>query len=262
MIDGGYILQPRCFDGSDASKMPPVTREIWFYILRKVNHSDNKQFKRGQNFFSYSDIQQDLCWYSGYRKNTYSKPQITKSIRRLREGNMVETMKATRGLIITICNYDYYQNPKNYESNNEGNMKETRKKRSGRTINKNERMKECNNTPLNPPKGGNKEIIFRVVDYLNRKTNSSYKPEAKVTVKHINARIKEGFSPEDFKAVIDFKCAQWLGDADKQEFLRPKTLFCSNFEGYLNASRRKQSKINNKIETQEDIDRELKDALS
>ena len=35
---------------------------------------------------------------------------------------MVTTRRTTRGLIITICNYDFYQNPKNYESQAESQM--------------------------------------------------------------------------------------------------------------------------------------------
>jgi len=139
MIHGGYILQPRLFGESDASKMPPVTRELWFYILRKVNHKKIGKFNRGQGFFSLTDIQNDLSWYAGYRKMMYSKPQLTKSLRRLREGNMIATMKATRGVIVTVCNYDIYQDPKNYEGNAEGSMKVPRKKRPGRTKNKNDK---------------------------------------------------------------------------------------------------------------------------
>lgn len=139
MIHGGYILQPRCFDESDSSKFPPVTRELWFYLLRKVNHRDSGKFKRGQGFFCLSDIQDDLSWYVGYRKNKYSKPQLTKSLRRLREGNMIATMRATRGIIVTVLNYDTYQNPKLYEGNDEGHAKETRRKRGGHTKNKNDK---------------------------------------------------------------------------------------------------------------------------
>jgi len=135
MIKGGYILQPRLFDESEASKMPPVARELWFYLLRKVNHADNGKFKRGSGFFTLKDIQDDLCWYSGYRKNTYSKSQISKSLRKLNEGNMAETVKATRGVVVTICNYDQYQDPKNYE----GNAKDQRKKSTCYTINKNDK---------------------------------------------------------------------------------------------------------------------------
>jgi hypothetical protein len=142
MIPGGYILQPRKIDESEVSKMPPVTRELWLYILRKVSHKDNGSLKKGQGFFRLSDIQKDLSWHVGYRLETYSKPQLTKSLRRLREGNMIETMKATRGILVTVCKYSTYQDAKNYEGNDEGTTKEQRRKRRGHTINKNVKNKE------------------------------------------------------------------------------------------------------------------------
>jgi len=136
-IPGGYILQPRCIDNSDIMHEPPVVRELWFYLLRRVNHKDNGKYKRGMAFFNLGEIQEALHWYVGYRKMKYSKPQLTKSLRKLCERNMIETTKATHGIYITICKYDYYQTPKNYESNNEGNAKETRRKQDGHTKNKN-----------------------------------------------------------------------------------------------------------------------------
>lgn len=133
-VKGGYILQPRIFDSSEASKMPPVTRELWFYLLRNVNYSDNGDIKRGQGFFNLSDIQDHLSWHVGYRKMKYSKPQLTKSLRRLREESMIETTKEIRGVVVTICNFNYFQDPENYERNNEGPAKATRRKSSGITI--------------------------------------------------------------------------------------------------------------------------------
>lgn len=126
-IDGGYILLSRKIDDSDVMKMPPATREIWLYILRKVNHSEYKHLKRGENIFHYKDIADDLCWFVGYRKVKYSKNDIAKSLRRLCEGNMIDTMKATRGVIIKVLQYDIYQDPENYEGNTKDTMKAPRR---------------------------------------------------------------------------------------------------------------------------------------
>ena len=104
-----------------------------------MNHKESGKFYRGDGFFCLGDIQKDLSWMVGYRREMYSKPQLTKSLRRLREGNMVETTKATRGVFITVCNYVKYQDPKEYEGNAEGSTKEPRKKRSGITKNKNDK---------------------------------------------------------------------------------------------------------------------------
>jgi uncharacterized phage protein (TIGR02220 family) len=72
-----------------------------------------------------------------------------------------------------------------------------------------------------------------IIDYLNQKTGKKYRhSKAHLTV--IAARLKEGFTLDDCKRVIDTKTAQWLND-EKEKYLRPETLFRpSKFEGYLN----------------------------
>jgi len=205
-IPGGYILQPRCIDDSDIMHEPPVVRELWFYLLRRVNHTDQGKYKRGTGFFNLGEIQEALHWYSGYRKMKYSKPQLTKSLRKLRGRNMVETAKATHGIYITILNYSYYQDPKNYGGNSEGNAEETRRKQKGHTKNKNE--KECKNeinTPPNPPKG--ESVIYP--DWLNQKLWNEFKahrrrigkpmtPHAeKLNINKLEKFMEQGHQPDD-----------------------------------------------------------------
>ena len=80
----------------------------------------------------------------------------------------------------------------------------------------------------------NKNIYSRVVEYLNEKVGSSYKPTTKKTRDLITARMNEGFVYEDFKKVIDIKTEEWLNNKDMAKYLRPETLFSNHFEGYLN----------------------------
>lgn len=74
----------------------------------------------------------------------------------------------------------------------------------------------------------------KIIDYLNRKTNSHYRPTSKATRRLIKARYNEGFTDIDFKTVIDKKCAEWLQDSNMVQYLRPETLFGTKFEAYLN----------------------------
>ena len=53
--------------------------------------------------------------------------------------------------------------------------------------------------------------------------------------------MKEGFTIEDFKTVIDKKAAEWQG-TDFEQYLWPTTLFGTKFEGYLNAKAIKATK--------------------
>lgn len=77
-------------------------------------------------------------------------------------------------------------------------------------------------------------MIKDIVEYLNEKTGSRYRWQSKDTQKHIKARLKEGYTIDDFKKVIDIKCSQWLNDSKMSDYLRPSTLFGSKFESYLN----------------------------
>lgn len=73
-----------------------------------------------------------------------------------------------------------------------------------------------------------------IVDYLNEKVGSKFRANNKSTQQHINARLKEGYTVDDFKTVIDKMCAKWKG-TEYEEYLRPQTLFGTKFEGYLNS---------------------------
>lgn len=86
--------------------------------------------------------------------------------------------------------------------------------------------------------------IAEIVDYLNEKAGTKYRASSKTTKKHINARLSEGFTVQDFKTVIDKKCRDWLHNPEKpgmEEYLRPETLFGAKFEGYLNAPERSRN---------------------
>lgn len=78
------------------------------------------------------------------------------------------------------------------------------------------------------------EVIAEIITYLNEKTNSSYKTNIKKNQNVISARLREGFSVEDFKKVIDIKTEEWGEDRYWSRFLRPTTLFGTRFEAYLN----------------------------
>lgn len=73
-----------------------------------------------------------------------------------------------------------------------------------------------------------------IVDYLNEKTGRNFNVRTAATRKVISARLNEGYSVNDFKAVIDNMTAKWKG-TDWEQYLRPSTLFApSHFDEYLN----------------------------
>lgn len=78
-----------------------------------------------------------------------------------------------------------------------------------------------------------KEKISEIINYLNEKCGTRYRSPASETVRHINKRLSEGFSIDDFKTVIDKKSYEWMG-TEREKYLRPQTLFGTKFESYLN----------------------------
>ena len=77
------------------------------------------------------------------------------------------------------------------------------------------------------------DIYKEIINYLNDKTNNSYRHTTKKTQTLIHARTEEGFTIDDFKKVIDKKADEWMG-SEWEKYLRPETLFGTKFEGYLN----------------------------
>ena len=74
-----------------------------------------------------------------------------------------------------------------------------------------------------------------IVAYLNEKAGTNYRASSAKTKTAIHARFADGFTEDDFRTVIDKKCAEWIG-TEWEKFLRPETLFGTKFEGYLNAN--------------------------
>lgn len=83
-----------------------------------------------------------------------------------------------------------------------------------------------------------------IITYLNEKTDKKLRWDVKSNQKEIKARFNEGYTLDDFKTVIDKKYHEWGRKPTKEElqrgikdmriYLRPKTLFGSNFDVYLN----------------------------
>jgi len=53
-------------------------------------------------------------------------------------------------------------------------------------------------------------------------------------LKFINARLKEKYTLEDFKKVIEYKNKEWSAKPEMKEYLQPSTLFGNKFDQYLN----------------------------
>jgi len=209
-LTNGFILISRSLIGSDIWNRPPLYLKVWIFLLTMAQHGQYKQLKRGQLFTTANDIRDACTYYVGCRKEAPSKDQIYKvlrwmsvenstSVRKQHESNnesnnesgtkapMIAITKATHGMIITICNFNVYQDPNLYESNNEskdeGGTKATPKavRTRSRSNNINE---ECNKNDNNNPPYPLTEFSFgkaleeKILEWVRYKSEKkeSYKP--------------------------------------------------------------------------------------
>lgn len=101
------------------------------------------------------------------------------------------------------------------------------------------------NEPQTPARPKEPDPIEEIVDHLNQRAGTHYRATTSNTRKLIKARLKEGFTVDEIKLVIDKKCADWLNNPTMVEYLRPETLFGNKFESYLNAKATPQNNRNN-----------------
>ena len=100
--------------------------------------------------------------------------------------------------------------------------------------------REENNTLSNNTIDNN--IYSQIIDYLNEKANRNYRSNIPKNQRLIQARIKENFTVEDFKKVIDIKVQEWGKNEKMNKYLRPETLFGTKFESYLNEKEEKNAR--------------------
>lgn len=109
----------------------------------------------------------------------------------------------------------------------------------------NEKMEEINNNTSNEYYKNNNtidnNIYSQIIDYLNEKANRNYRSNIPKNQRLIQARIKENFTVEDFKKVIDIKVQEWGKNEKMNKYLRPETLFGTKFESYLNEKEEKNA---------------------
>lgn len=221
MLEGGFIkiyrslLKWEWYDDIN-------TKTVFLHLLLTVSIEDSKwhgiEIKRGSRVASYEVLA---------RETKLSIQQLRTSIKRLESTGEVTRHKYSKFTVFTIKNYDRFQT---VTSNATGFQQSGNKQATG-FQQQYKKVKE--------DKEDKRNIYYvEIIDYLNLKAGTSYRANSKITQSHINARLAEGFTVEDFKTVIDKKCSEWLGDSKMQQYLRPSTLFGTKFEAYLNSGKK------------------------
>jgi len=125
-FEGATIWARKTIDSDIFYKKPAEWFKIWFYIVSKVNHKDTKYFKRSQGLFKYEWIQE---------KSGVTRYQVDSFVRWAKHTKQITTQKTTRGFIITVLNYNLYQNLQTYKTDTENDTKTEMKTKHKRNIN-------------------------------------------------------------------------------------------------------------------------------
>ena len=139
MSEGFVSLHRKILQSPFWNATTPCTREVFLWLLLEANHCDRessgRMINRGQTFRTRQQIADGLAWKVGYRTEMYSLKQVDTALINLKAEKMITVEEEGeqgrknkhRGLLITICNYDYYQNPDNFKSLAKERRRETRR---------------------------------------------------------------------------------------------------------------------------------------
>lgn len=206
------------------------TFRLFMHLLLTVNY-ENKQWrgidiKRGQRLTSVNKLATEL---------NLTDRNIRTALKHLISTGEVTSETTNQYTLITVLNYNTYQQvtsemPNKRQTSDEQvtNDRQTSDNKE-RKIKKEEERKEEKNISKQVPSAEALEII----SYLNLKCGTAYRTDAKETIRLIAARLKENYTVDDIKNVIDLKSSKWL-NTDMSQYLRPITLFGSKFEYYYN----------------------------
>jgi uncharacterized phage protein (TIGR02220 family) len=203
--------------------------EAWIDLLLLANHKDNKfllgneliTVERGSFITSELKLMERWGW---------GKSKLRSFLEMLENDGMIVKKSDRKKTTITICNYCTYQG---YEMEN---RPQTDHKQTDNGL-----ITDTNNNDNND-NNENKNYYVEIIEFLNECASANYRHTTKKTRELINARMKEGFTVDDFKTVIEYCCREWkgktfgngeLGDS----YLRPSTLFNNKFDERLNKAK-------------------------
>ena len=204
---------------------------IWFKLLCMAGKQNNSGVFMLNDKIAYTD--EMLATIFRRPINT-----VRLALKTFETYGMIEIVDGT----ITIPKWEKHQSLDKLEKAKELNKKRVAKHREKQKLlacndYSNVTVMDCNDTDKEEDKEEDKDnklnIYRQIATYLNGKAGTNFRATSQSTQRHINARISEGYTVEDFYTVIDKKCAEWKG-SDMEKYLRPETLFGSKFEGYLN----------------------------
>ena len=233
----GWIKLHRAILDNDLWKSEPFSRgQAWVDLLLLANHKESFFYKRGNKVIvkrgqvGRSSVELSDRW-------KWSRTKINKFLKDLEKEQQIITHKSSVTQLLTIVNYDVYQEKEQQTGQQKNNRKtaEVQQKDTYKNDKKEKNDKEGEER--------SKDIVnvIDVCSFFESETgkrlilkDTDAKIKAGNKFKLINARISDGATIEDCKAVIQLKHKEWKNDDKMKQYIRIQTLFTKrNFDNYL-----------------------------
>lgn len=230
--DQGFVIEPRSML-SHEWYTDPNTMHLYRHFRLRASYTDTKwrgiELKCGQFVTSLNTLS---------KETGLSIQQVRTALNKLEATGYITNRSTSKNRIITVLGY-YDEQFGNKQINKLITNEQQADNKQVTTINN--INNETNNSVGQAPNNYSADIK-EIIDYLNSKLGTKYRAQTESTRKHVIARLKEGYSVDDFKRVIDNKYSDWNSDSKMSQYLRPNTLFGSKFEGYLNSKPKQADK--------------------
>lgn len=204
--------------------------EAWLDILMNAQHETEPQkVSIGMKVLTCNygeSLKSNVTWAKRW---SWSEAKVRRFLKLLKKLGQISTKSEGITTRIIVINYSIYDPRRRQGDDNVTSMRRDHDEQ----VTTDNKVKNVKNIYIVP--------FEEIVSHLNEKAGTKFKHTTKDTRGHIKARWSEGFRLEDFITVIDKKTEDWKSDPKMSEFLRPKTLFGTKFEDYLNAAKRAPS---------------------
>lgn len=221
----GWIKLHRMIQNNDLWMCEPFTRgQAWVDLLLIANHKESFFYKRGNKVIvkrgqvGRSEVELSDRW-------KWSRTKVRKFLKDLEKEQQIEIHKSRITQVLTIINYDLYQQ----EEQQKDNRKTTEEQQ--KNIYKNDKNIKYKYIPIY------KELVNFFIEITGktiRIANTDSKILRQNNFKTISARLENGADIEEMKAIIKMKHQEWNG-TKQEKYIRFETLFAPiKYQIYLN----------------------------
>jgi len=197
---GGFVLLARKTLESNLMTMNPLAFKLFFWMILKANFKDRDRLKRGQLVTTIEEMREAGSYLIGYRKQKPSRDQIRSCYEALAKATMIATAKTTRGMGVTVLNYDIYQDFSAYEAHSEPHDEMFTKTQRCPHDTESIETRKKNTFSSDSAEVRLAELLFDLI----RQRNPEHKtPNLQAWARHVDLMIRvDGRSPERIEQVI------------------------------------------------------------